>query len=203
MIFLKKKKKDHGNMIFSSNVLKKWSFQKQLHWNMMSHKNIILFFRRKMKSYLSQKINGNIIFKCPENMVYHQKKCPGIWFFLYIWKDGIFFQTLPFCKKQSKMAFSQKNTLKVDWLSRSHSRKGSNDSLYFHGYLFSTKVDRTFLKVYAKCLVKVTTIGEVMRRKRPPTLRKISFEFLYENNVIEACCLNYGNNWYSNKHGEY
>ena len=28
-------KKIHRNMIFSSNVLKRWSFQKKSHWNMI------------------------------------------------------------------------------------------------------------------------------------------------------------------------
>ena len=42
---------------------------------------------------------------------------------------------------------------------------------------FSEEVDQNFLKVYAKNLVKVTRIGEVMGSKRPPTLRKLSFMF--------------------------
>ena len=40
--------------------------------------------------------------------------------------------------------------------------------------LFNAEVDQTFLKVHAKNLVKVTRTREVMGRKRPPTLRKLS-----------------------------
>ena len=41
---------------------------------------------------------------------------------------------------------------------------------------FDAKVDRTFLKVRVKSLVKVTRIVEVIGRKRPPTLRKLNFK---------------------------
>ena len=75
-----------------------------------------------------------------------------------IWKDGIFFRKIRFSflnwkwkiiflkkymeiwyfqmlQKKSEMIFFRKNTLKGDWHSRSHSRKSSNDSLYFSGDL--------------------------------------------------------------------
>ena len=42
---------------------------------------------------------------------------------------------------------------------------------------FSVEVVQTFLKVRAENLVKVTRIGKVMGRKRPPTLRELSFKF--------------------------
>ena len=42
---------------------------------------------------------------------------------------------------------------------------------------FSVEVDLTFFKGHAKNLVKVTRIGEVMDRKIPSTLRKLSFKF--------------------------
>ena len=38
-------------------------------------------------------------------------------------------------------------------------------------------VDQTFPNVHAKNLVKVTRTGEVMGRKRPATLMKLSFKF--------------------------
>ena len=38
------------------------------------------------------------------------------------------------------------------------------------------QVDRTFLKVHTTNLVKVTRIGEVLCRKRSPTLRKLYFK---------------------------
>ena len=55
--------------------------------------------------------------------------------------------------------------------------------------IFGVEADRTFLKVYDKDLVKVTRFGEVIYRKRRPTLRKLSFKF-----QIEARCLNYAIN---------
>ena len=65
-IFLKKV---HENMIFSANVLERWSFQKKKkksHRNMVFlvlsgkmifpfSKNMILFFRWKMKDHISEK----------------------------------------------------------------------------------------------------------------------------------------------------
>ena len=65
-------KKIHGN-IFSSNVLKRWSFQKKSCWNMiflvLSGKAVFFakkiwyfFFGQNMKDYLSQVIHGNMIF---------------------------------------------------------------------------------------------------------------------------------------------
>ena len=72
MIFLKKK--IHGNTIYSSNVPKRWSFQKKKkHWNknfliasgkmtFLFLENMIFFYERKMKHELSQKIHGNMMF---------------------------------------------------------------------------------------------------------------------------------------------
>ena len=45
--------------------------------------------------------------------------------------------------------------------------------------LFSAEVDQTFLMLHGKNLVKVNGAGEVKGRKRPPTLRKLSFKFRY------------------------
>ena len=45
------------------------------------------------------------------------------------------------------------------------------------GIFFSVEVDQTFLKVRVKNVVKVTTIQEVMGRKRPPVLREPPFKF--------------------------
>ena len=51
--------------------------------------------------------------------------------------------------------------------------------------------------------MKVTRIGEVMDRKRLPTLRKLPFNLRHENSDIEARCLNYAKNKYNNKHGRH
>ena len=69
----KKEKKIHGNMTFSLNVSKIWSFQKHrtgiyLFCNVWKDgilffpKTWDFFFRRKMKNDLSQKTHGNMIF---------------------------------------------------------------------------------------------------------------------------------------------
>ena len=104
----------------------KMVFPKKSHWNMiflvlsgkmifLFPENMILFFRRKMKDDLSQEIHGNMIFS------------------VYMYKYYKYDITL--LPKKSEMIFSRKNTLKGDWHSRSHSRKNSNDSLYFYGVL--------------------------------------------------------------------
>ena len=43
--------------------------------------------------------------------------------------------------------------------------------------VFSVEVDQIFLIVRAKNLVKVTRIGKVMGRERPPILMELSFKF--------------------------
>ena len=118
VIFLKK---IHGNIIFSSNAPKRWSFQKKSRWDMiffvLSGKMVHFFqkiwyflFGRKIKDDLSQEIHGNI-------------------FSVYMYKCYKYDVTL--LQTKSKMIFSQKITLKSDW----HSRKSSNDSQYFYGDL--------------------------------------------------------------------
>ena len=76
---LRRKMKDdlsqkiHGNMIFSSNALKRWSFQKGLRWDMIflvlsgkmvlfSPKTRYFFLGRKVKVDLFQEIYGNMKF---------------------------------------------------------------------------------------------------------------------------------------------
>ena len=58
------------------------------------------------------------------------KKYMEIWSFLYICIN-VTNMILSFCKKKSEMIFSQKG----GWHARLHSRKSSNDSLYFYGDL--------------------------------------------------------------------
>ena len=83
-------------------------------WNMiflvLSGK-MIFFFR---KNFFSLDGKWKMIFL---------KKYMKIWCFLYI------------CINVTNIIFSRKNTLKGDWHSRLHSRKSSNDSLYFYGDL--------------------------------------------------------------------
>ena len=101
-------KKMHGNTIFFSNNLKRWSFQKNRFgiwsfllywWYFIFLKNMILFFRWKMKSDLSQKkIHGTIIFfsNAPKRW-YLQKNCVGIWSFLYYLERWYFFPRKIWC----------------------------------------------------------------------------------------------------------
>ena len=99
----KKKKEIHGN-IFSSNVLKRWSFQKGPRRDMiflvLSGK--VVFFHRKNDIFfpdgkqeregddLPQEIHGNMVF-------------------------SIWYAPCPPCQKRSKMILSRKNTPKGDW----------------------------------------------------------------------------------------
>ena len=107
---LSQKKKISKNMIFSSNMLKRWSFQKGplcdmillvLSWKMVffSRKHDNFSIGRKVRDYLSQEIHGNMIFS-----VYTCGR----------YKLG----TTPLCQKKSKMVLSRKNTPEGDWRSR-------------------------------------------------------------------------------------
>ena len=110
----KKTKKKHGNMIFSSNVLKRWSFQKELSWGMtflvlsgrwyFFPKNMIFFLERKVRDDLSQKIHGNMIFSVCTHGCYKRGTTPLL--------------PPPPLSRKSKMVLSHKNTPKNDLLSR-------------------------------------------------------------------------------------
>ena len=73
---------------FSEKII----FPKKLRWNTIFFpKNIILFFRQKMKGDLSERIHGNMAFS--SNVLKRwslQKNLAGIRSFLYIWKDDFF-----------------------------------------------------------------------------------------------------------------
>ena len=58
---------------------------------------------------------------------------------------------------------------------------------------FNVQVDRTFLKVHAKDLVKEARIREVMKRRRLPILSEIFFKFRYQNSFNEARYFDYAN----------
>ena len=104
MIFLKKKTKKHGNMVFSSNILKRWSFRKIWHWNMiflvvLSGKMIFLFpeicshsLDAKWKIIFLKKNTWkhDIFFKCPQKMVFPKIIALEYDIACIMWKDGIF-----------------------------------------------------------------------------------------------------------------
>ena len=114
------RKKIHGDMIFSSNVPKRWSFQKDTTgiWS-------FLYYLERWYFLLRQ--HGKIIFL---------KKYMEIWYLLYIRINVINMTLYPLLPKKSKMIFSHKNTLKRDRNSRIYSKKSSNDSLYFYEDLY-------------------------------------------------------------------
>ena len=97
MIFLKK---IHENMIFSSNVMRRWSFQKQFPWNM-----ILLV------------LSGKIFFSWKHDIfsldwkwkMIFLKKYMEIWYFLYM-RINVTNMILPFCIK--KMGRRRTPTLK-------------------------------------------------------------------------------------------
>ena len=82
IVFLKKL---HQNMIFLVLLSRKMIF--------LFPKNMLLFFRRKMKNDLSQKNTWkyDIFFKCPEKMVFPKKIALEYDLSCGIWKDGISF----------------------------------------------------------------------------------------------------------------
>ena len=107
MIFLKK---IHGNMIFSSSLLKRWSFQKGPHLDMiflvLSGKMVLFFPKtwyfflgQEARDDLSQEIHGNMIFSVYTYGCY---------------KRGV----RPLCQKKSRMVLSGENTAKGVWRSR-------------------------------------------------------------------------------------
>ena len=95
----------HGKSYFLfPDVLKRWSFQKKLHWNMiflllsgkiifLFPENMILYLRRKMKDDLSQKNTQkyDIFFKLSEKIVFPKRAAPTHDPSCIIWKYIYFF----------------------------------------------------------------------------------------------------------------
>ena len=107
MIFLKK---IHGNMIFSSNFLKRWSFQKgpRRHMIFLVLSGKMVFFSRKHDIFsLGWKWEMTFL-----------KKYMEIWYFLCTRTGVTNVVSRPSAKKKSKMVLSRKNTPKGDWRSR-------------------------------------------------------------------------------------
>ena len=113
ILFFRQKMKDdlyqkiHGNMIFSSNVLKRWSFQKKSYWNMtflvLSWKMVCFFYPNiwyfffwpKMIDDLYQEIHWNTIFT--------------------VYRYNCYKYDITLLPKKSKTIFFQENTHKGDW----------------------------------------------------------------------------------------
>ena len=102
-------KKIHGNMTFSSNFLKRRSFQKGPRRDMiflvLSGK--MVFFPQKHILSLGRKWEMTFL-----------KKYMEIWYFLCTRTGVTNVVSRPSAKKKSKMVLSRKNTPKGDWRSR-------------------------------------------------------------------------------------
>ena len=114
-------KKIHGNMIFSSTVLKRWFFQKNLTdiWSFLYHQERYISFSQKYDIF---SVDGKW------KMIF-LKKYMEIWCFLLVntLKDDI----------SSITEKDDTHPRKYDiGIPDEHSRKSSNDSLYFYGDLF-------------------------------------------------------------------
>ena len=115
-------------MIFSSNFLKRVSFQKGPRWDMifLVLSWIMVFFSRKNDIFsLGTKWEMTFLKKYVER-----------WYFLCIPTGVTNVASRPSVKKNQKWSYSAKIHLKVinvlDW----HPRKSSSKSLYFHGDLY-------------------------------------------------------------------
>ena len=106
IIFLKKV---HGNMIFSSNVLKRWSFQKNPTgiWSFLYYLERWYFFFLKIWSYsldgkwkmiFLKKIHGNMIFSSndPKRWSSQKKSCLNMIFLVLSGKMVFFFRKIYF-----------------------------------------------------------------------------------------------------------
>ena len=125
MIFLKK---IHGNMIFSSNFLKRWSFQKgpRRHMIFLVLSGKMVFFSRKHDIFsLGRKWEATFLRKYME-----------IWHFLCTRTGVTNVVPHPSIKKHQRRSYPAKVHLQVidvlDW----YPRKCSRNSLYFHGDLY-------------------------------------------------------------------
>ena len=125
MIFLKK---IHGNMIFSSNVLKRWSFQKGPRRDMifLVLPGKMVFFTRKHDIFsLGRKWEMTFL-----------KKNMEIWCFLCTRTGVTNVVPRPPAKKNQRWSYPAKIHLKMIDVLDSHPRKSLSNSLYFHGDLY-------------------------------------------------------------------
>ena len=124
MIFLKK---IHGNMMFSSNFLKRWTFQKGPCRHMM-----FFVLSGKMASF-SWKHIFSLGTKWGEVL---PRKYMEIWHFLCTCTGVTNVVARLFVKKNQRWSYPEKIHLKVidvlDW----HPRKRLRNSVYFHGDLY-------------------------------------------------------------------
>ena len=122
-------KKIQANMIFPSNLLKRWSFQKGLRRHMiflvLSGK-MVFFFPKTLYFFPGQKVRGSPSQEIHGNMTFS------------VYTYGCYKRSAtPLCQKKSKMVLSRKNTPKGDWRFRLTSwHPCSSNPPYFHGDLY-------------------------------------------------------------------
>ena len=125
MIFLKK---IHGNMIFFSNFLKGWSFQKGPRKDMifLVLPGKMVFFTRKHDIFsLGRKWEMTFL-----------KKYMEIWCFLCTRTGVTNVVPRPPANKNQRWSYPAKIHLKMIDILDSHPRKSFSNSLYFHGDLY-------------------------------------------------------------------
>ena len=115
-------------MIFSSDFLKRWSFQKGSRWGL-----IFLVLSRKMVFFSRKHDIFSLDRKWDKTF---SKKYMEIWFFLCTRTGVTNVAPRPSVNKNQRWPYPAKMHLKVidflDW----HPRKTSINSLYFHGDLY-------------------------------------------------------------------
>ena len=102
--------KVQGNMIFSSGLPKRWSFQKgprqEMIFLVLSRK-IVFFFPKTRCFFLGQEASDDLSQEIHGNKIFSVYTCG-------CYKPGV----TPPCQKKSRMNLSRKNTPKGDWRSR-------------------------------------------------------------------------------------
>ena len=107
-------------------LFRKDGLPKLSHWNM-----IFLVFSGKMVLFFNQKYIFS--FDGKWKMIF-LKKYMEIWYFLYICIN-VTNMISPFCQENQRRSSPEKMHLKMIYILDWHSRKSSNDSLYFYGDL--------------------------------------------------------------------
>ena len=141
-------KKIHGNILYSLNVLKRRSLQKQRTgiWSFFYHQErwdfflpdiCNFFYGRKIKNDLPQKIYGNMMFSVCSVKLIFLFPTNIKWPFCQKRKDDLFPKNTPKTDISSITEKGDIRSRKEDFSSLEwHSRKISDDSLYIYGDRF-------------------------------------------------------------------
>ena len=141
ILFFRQKMRDdlsqkiHGYIIFFSNVLERWYFQKNRIGILSFNLERRHFFTRKYIFSLDGKWKVIFLKKYMDRkweMIF-LKKHMEIWYFLYICTNVTNIWYYPSAKKTQRWSSPEKIHLKLTDILDWHSRKISNDSMYFYG----------------------------------------------------------------------